>query len=282
MAFWWHVALSLSQKPRVIFISMALALFALPSAAGVCPDLPDQPDMSLQEAEFKAAWRWFAEPYSVYDYAGQRERAPLGLGHLRVGPSGDGYYDWPRKIVLPLWQEPGGKFLAWVRSGLVIPADGTKAFPLSGAGVVETDYEQSTIIIRAVEGDWLQLRYRVGEEGLTWAHRCHLELGEINLSYQSWQELLFEHGDWLSFRADVPHMLRAGPSTDSEKIAIIGLDHKLKLQNIEGDWMQVEVTQPDLTCTSSDQKFSVTTHTGWVKWRDNEVGPWVWYYTRGC
>ena len=267
---------------RLTFLSSIIICFALSASAGECPELPEQPAISQQETEFKAAWKWFSEPYSVYDYAVSRDHAPLGVGHLKVEYTDHGYYDWPSKIILPLWNEPDGEFLAWIRSGLVLPADGAEVFPLSGAGVVETDYEQSTIIITEVQSDWLRLRYKTGADGIAWAHRCYLDLGQIDLTYQSWQELLTEHGDWLSFRADVSHVLRAEPNIDSEKVTMIGLDHKLTLLKIEGDWMEVEVTQPDWTCTGPDQPFIGTTHQGWVKWRDDEVGPWVWYYTRGC
>ena len=194
----------------------------------------------------------------------------------------DGYYDWPRKIVLPIWETPGGSLLAWVRAGLVIPVDGTVFSPLSGAGMVETGYEQLTIVIIEEHGDWLKLRFKAGADGVGWVHRCHLDLGEISLVYQRWQELLRTKGDWLHFRTDVAHSLRAEPTVESRRITSIGLDHKLKLLQIEGDWMQVEVTQPDWTCTGNDQPFRGTTHKGWVKWRDDRVGPWVWYYTRGC
>jgi hypothetical protein len=267
---------------KITLLSLTLIFFALSAIAGECPELPDQPEISQHEIEFKAAWQWFAEPYSVYDYAGSRDRAPLGVGHLKVEYTDHGYYDWPRKIVLPLWHKPGGEFLAWLRGGLVISADGAEPFPLSGPGMVETEYEQSTIIVTEVQGNWLKLCYRTGTDGIAWAHRCYLGLGEILLGYQSWQELLTEHGEWLNFRADVPHVLRAGPSTGSENVTVIGLDHKLTLLKIEGDWMQVEVTQPDWTCRGSDQPFTGKTHRGWVKWRDDEIGPWVWYYTRGC
>lgn len=214
--------------------------------------------------------------------AGSRDRAPLGVGHLKAEYTTDGYYDWPRKIVLPVWEDPGGELLAWVRSGQVIPADGSPPYPLSGAGMVETDYEQLTFIVSEEKDGWLQLRFKAGDDGVGWTHRCRLDRGEIALSYQSWQELLREKGEWLHFRAEVPHALREGPTTKSRHITWIGLDHKLKLLQIEGNWMRVEVTQPDWTCTGPDQPFTGTTHEGWVKWRDDTVGPWVWYYTRGC
>lgn len=270
---------------RRTLLILSLALITIPAIEAIaanCPTLPEPPQTTKQETDFRAAWQWVSEPYSIYEYAGSRDQSPLGIGHLKIDYTDDGYYDWPRKIALPIWDHPDGSVLAWIRSGLVIPTDGAAAFPLSGAGMVETDYEQLTFVVIEEAGDWLRLRFKVGEGGVGWVHRCHLQLGKIHLSYQSWQELLTEKGDWLHFRTDVVHSLRAEPSAASSRVTTIGLDHKLKMLKIEGDWMQVEVTQPDWTCTGPDLPFEGTTHKGWVKWRDDRTGPWVWYYTRGC
>jgi hypothetical protein len=64
---------------------------------------------------------------------------------------------------------------------------------------------------------------------------------------------------------------------------MIGLDHKLIMVEVEGDWMRVKVEQPDLTCTGDSRSdLKPAMHEGWVKWRDEKKGPWVWVYTRGC
>ncbi len=265
-----------------IFLTLILTLVAIPTIATNCPTLPEQPLITEQETNFQAAWQWVSEPYSVYEYVGNRDQAPLGVGHLRVEYTSEGYYDWPRKIVLPVWDTPGGSLLAWVRGGLVIPTDGAAPYPLTGAGMVETDYEQLTFIIIEQKDEWLKLRLKSGVDGVGWVHRCHLGVGDISLAFQSWQELLKEKGDWLHFRSGVVHSLREEPTINSRRITSIGLDHKLKMLQIVGDWMQVEVTQPDWTCTGPDQSFQGTTHKGWVKWRADQTGPWVWYYTRGC
>jgi hypothetical protein len=38
----------------------------------------------------------------------------------------------------------------------------------------------------------------------------------------------------------VPHILRTSASVESERVTTIGLDHKLVLLDIRGDWMKVE------------------------------------------
>lgn len=92
-----------------------------------------------------------------------------------------------------------------------------------------------------------------------------------------------DHADWLHFRSRVPHALRREPDESSPRITWIGLDHKLVLRELRGDWMRVGVEQPDLTCGGEPDKGTpVLRHEGWVKWRDDRLGPWVWVYTRGC
>lgn len=94
--------------------------------------------------------------------------------------------------------------------------------------------------------------------------------------------MLVEHGDWLHFRARVPHALRAAPRERSRRITWIGLDHELTLIERRDDWLRVRVRQPAWTCVSPGHEFKGRIDVGWVKWRDDETGPWVWYYTRGC
>ncbi len=190
---------------RRALITLILTLIAIPAIATNCPTLPDQPPTTKQETSFQATWQWVSEPHSVYEYVGNRDQAPLGIGHLRAVSASEGYYDWPRKIVLPVWDTPGGSLLAWVRGGLVIPTDGSTSYPLSGAGMVETDYEQLTFIITEQKNEWLKLRFKAKDDGVGWVHRCHLGVGDIRLAYQRWQELLREKGDWLHFRSAIDY-----------------------------------------------------------------------------
>ena len=101
---------------RKACFTLALTLIAIPAIATDCQVLPSQPDITKHETDFRADWQWVSEPYNVYEYAGSRDQAPSGIGHLSMEYTDDGYYDWPRKIVLPVWKTPGGSLLAWVRA----------------------------------------------------------------------------------------------------------------------------------------------------------------------
>lgn len=123
--------------------------------------------------------------------------------------------------MLPVWDRPEGAFSAWVYAGIVHPVDGRSPYRLTGAGMVEADYEHQTI------------------------HR----IGKI--------------GDWLHFRARVPHALRAAPRERSRRITWIGLDHELTLIERRDDWLRVRVRQPAWTCVSPGHEFKGRIDVGW-------------------
>ena len=63
----------------------------------------------------------------------------------------------------------------------------------------------------------------------------------------------------------------------------VGGDHDgyhLEVLALEGDWMRVSVVEPSDYC--ADEGMVPQRREGWVKWRGPDVGPWIWYYTRGC
>ena len=218
------------------------------------------------------------KPYSISQTVPHYYDAPLGLGILEVADNGkDHFYDWMFELELPLWAGPDtARPLGWLKQGLVLGAP--PATPISGAGMVETGYEHTGFIIWEIRNDWFKIKLAKG--AFAWTHRCHLGSSKIHLNYVSWPKFLRRHGNWLHFRKPVTHRLRAAPNLTARRVTTIGLNHKLVLLDIKGDWMKVDVSQPDLTCGGT-QHAQPLRHRGWVKWRDS-AGPWVYFYTRGC
>ena len=249
----------------------------LRAAGAECPAVPVKPERTERAAPEQPR---SLDPYSIAQTVSHYYDAPLGLGFLEViDEQNRRFYDWMFEVELPLWQGPDEMHpLGWLSRGEIFTASGVE--PLTGAGMVETGYERTSFIVWDSHADWLKLR--LTGDLYAWSHRCHLEAEGIRLEYVAWQSFLRRHSDWLHFRKPVPHVLRAAPGTESDRVTTIGLNHKLVMLDIRGDWMQVEVEQPDLTCNGSDaDKGQVARHHGWVKWRD-ERGPWVYIYTRGC
>ena len=268
-----------NHEMLTLFVLIGFSTAALAANCPVPPDMPERIHTDGSE-------RTLASPYSARDAAGSFGDMALGVGYLHVegadDPSGALYYDWPVHVIAPFWSAPEEtSFAGWLRNGQVYP-HGSNPLPLSGAGLVETDYEQSSFIVWEQSGDWLRVRVLPAWPDI-WLNSCHLRIGAAKLRYDPWETFIRQHGDWLHFRADVPHNLRASPDATSNRVTVVGLDHKLVLMELEGDWMRVKVQQPDLTCSAmSDDSARAAEHEGWIKWRDESKGPWVWTYTRGC
>lgn len=249
-------------------------LLGLPAAGRAldCPALPAAP------AADTAAAPALAPPYSVYEAAGGSYEAPLGIGRLHVPEDGPQAYDWLQHVRLPLWQQPdAAPFLGWLVQGRLATAK-PGSVPLTGAGLVETSYEQSSFIVWEQRGSgWLRLRLAPGQEA--WTHSCHLAHGAA-LRFQPWEDFLQGHGDWLHFRGEGPQLLRAAPDATARVVARSGGDDKLTWLERRGDWLRVRLQQPDTSCSEPDARSTV--HEGWVKWRDDKMGPRLWIYTRGC
>jgi hypothetical protein len=270
------------RKLLVLFVLLVLA----PVAAGAmdCPKLPAIPIPAAEDLDFQNSWQGVAHPHMARDAVGTDEEPAYGYGYLDILDE-NYYYDWISQMVLPLWNAPDeASFEGWIHSGRVYSDGEDLPYALTGAGLVETEYERSSLIVHEALADgWFKIRLKPGKDGEAWTHQCHLGIGKARLTYKSWDSFLREHGDWLHFRSQVTHMLRERPGIESPLVTVIGLDHKLKLLEVQSDWMRVVVEEPDQTCDSlAGLEIEVSSHEGWVRWRDDEMGPWVWVYTRGC
>ena len=219
-----------------------------------------------------------------------RANAPLGVGHLRPADEApNAGHDWLANTLLPLYRGPDGPHWGWLAHGWLLSNDGsTRPFPSDC--LVETSYESSSMILTEWRDDgWFRIAGEkpcVGESGgeeALWSHRSLLDLGEHELTAQLWPDFFFlDEVSPLSFRQpEIPHALRSGPSADTERITWIGAAHSMEPLQVAGDWMRVRVTQPSNYCISPEDWEGVE-HEGWVRWRDQEKGPWVFIWSRGC
>lgn len=268
-----------------ITLRFLLALFFNASlSANECPAIPPVYTPDAADLEFQSTWQSVAEPHLARYAVKSGEKPNYGIGNLNSSNSSEHYYDWMRHVTLPLWSAPDeSTFYGWLHGARVHPAQDATVYPLTGAGLVETDYEfASFIVYEALDDGWLRIKLKPGSDGYGWTHQCHLGLGKVSLTFQKWESFLKKHGEWLHFRSQVPHSLRKHPNRESTRVTKIGLDHKLIFHEFNGDWMRVTVEQPDNTCNGESEQPPASVHTGWVKWRDTRVGPWVWVYARGC
>ncbi len=215
-------------------------------------------------------------------------RAYVGVGHLTsVHAYGWG---WQDNVQFPLFATPDGKEKGWIANGwLLVHGASEGVVPLGTTGMIETGYEMPTFIVLEARSDgWLNIRYRPGNdkaEGTAWVHECYLPQDQHAMRFEPWESLFL--GDSISplfFRTKVRHALRAGPGVEHERVRWVPADpdaYALEPLEVQGDWMRVRVKVPSDYCAGPDE-VKAQVHEGWIKWRDAEIGPWVWYYTRGC
>lgn len=292
-----------SGRSRVRAAALAAALAAgvvggrSPGAVGQetgCPTFPYLPTTLVPDSAPSAT------SYRVM--GGFAGRGHLGVGHLLPPDSAWGW-GWQDRVRLALYEEPGGRLRGWIFDGwLVELGAGARAVPLQTAAMLETAYEEASFLVVEARADgWLRVQVLpppgfdpaadsyprlIGDpvETAAWTPRCHLGASGVGLAYETWAELFLRLGRPLFFREEVPHALRARPGVEAERLRWIPADryeHRLEPLEVMGDWMRVSVRVPSDYCVGPDE-IETREAEGWVQWRGPELGPWVWYYTRGC
>jgi len=195
--------------------------------------------------------------------------------------------EWLAEVEFPLFVEPGGALAGWVMNGWWVEVGAGPPRRLESGPMVETGYETASwIALEAGENGWVRLRLLDpggAGDGTAWVLACHLAASDPPLAFTPWEEWLAGPGP-IFFRTAAAHALRAGPrAADALLSWIRGNDHDAMLEPLEvrGEWMKVRVTRPSTYCVS-DPSPAVRVDEGWIRWRDEEMGPWVWTFTRGC
>jgi hypothetical protein len=264
-------------------LPVALRFFGLgvpPSPFQACPPglaslaIAASPDTTPQERPYTSL--------SVYDPA-----VDLGIGYLRPTDDARASWSWTDSVALPLFRQAGGDPYAWIVRGWVVSSGGDEVTPLEVEARVETDYENASfVVLRAPEADgWTRIRYATGDSGIAWTHACFFSRGPAALEVVRWEDRFMSPDvSPLYFRFPGPHALQASPGENGARLqAIDGRAGGYALHPLEvaGDWMRVEAVVPSDYCAEADAPPATRTE-GWIRWRDDAVGPRVWYFTRGC
>ncbi|MGH7565390.1 MAG: hypothetical protein ACREK2_01025 [Gemmatimonadota bacterium] len=225
-----------------------------------------------------------SEPSPYHPARGMGMELDLGIG--AVGPADEPEMgaDWVPAVELPLFDSPGGRVAGWIANGWWVHA-ATPPERLDTEGMVETGYETASwIALEESGGGWIRIRFESaaasGQDGSAWASVCHLSASDPPLAFRRWEERL---GDLLFFRTRSAHALRAGPGITRVRRSWIRAeeDPMLERLDVRGDWMRVRVTRPSTYCVA-EASVEPRVEEGWIRWWDEEMGPWVWYFTRGC
>ena len=207
----------------IFVVQLTVAGFAVEALAADCP----APAMRRADLTPPArpAQPPSLDPYSITWTVAHYYDAPFGLGFLEAkAEKNNHYHDWMFELALPLWRSPDtSQPLGWLMGGQVYTDKGMK--PLTGAGMVETEYEHTSFIIWETRKEWLKLK--LTRDLYVWVPQCHLGAGKIRLDFVPWQAFFRRHANWLHFRRPVPHKLRSSPDAGSTLVTTIGTNHKL-------------------------------------------------------
>lgn len=216
----------------------------------------------------------------------------LGVGHLRPrdlsfleAPNRDESpflgANWLQAAAIPIYTEPNGNHWGWIISGWLIP-NGAEPIALGSDAsflMLQTYDDLFSFPVTQIRQDgWFQFQYT--PVGKAWAHVDHLNLGRIDLAIESWEKRFLDVG-WVEFRRHgLSQSLQTTPgANNSDILGLVGPDSFIEPIAFEGDWMQVRVTQPTDGCTFLP---GAVTQEGWMRWRNADSEPLIWYPPKGC
>ncbi|MBE9156960.1 hypothetical protein IQ265_08980 [Nodosilinea sp. LEGE 06152] len=211
----------------------------------------------------------------------------IGLGHLRptslssAGPNAPQLgAEWLRGVALPIYPTPESEHWGWLINGWLVPND---ADPLAigrdaAFSMVQTDQQIYTFPVLEVRPDgWFRFQYTPA--GTAWAHTSHLDLGAVSLTVETWEASL-ESAARIQFRRPgLSQPMRLAPTGTAPLQALVGPNSIIQPLDLDGDWLQVRVTQPAQGCTPLPGS---STEEGWVRWRSETDVPLIWFAVTDC
>jgi hypothetical protein len=188
--------------------------------------------------------------------------------------------NWLQATAIPIYVEADGRHWGWILNGWLVP-NGQDPIALgrdASFSMLHTYYALFSFPVTQIREDgWFQFQYTPA--GRAWAHVDHLNLGRMDLAIERWENRFLEQG-WVEFRRHgLSQPLHASPGEADDIQGLIGPESFIEPLAFEGDWMQVRVTQPADGCTFLPGAVS---QEGWMRWRNGEGKPLIWYPPKGC
>jgi hypothetical protein len=215
----------------------------------------------------------------------------IGIGHLRPANMNSLKTNvwqtspllnaqWLQGVVVPIYVGPDAEHWGWLVNGWLIP---------NGYDPIAVGRDATFSMVQAYRGlysfpvmevrpdGWFRFQYTPA--GTAWAHLSHLGLGPTELTVETWEDWVGEVSQ-IEFRSHgVSQALRAAPDGAEPLQSLIGPNSIIEPLDVEGDWMRVRVTQPAEACTPLP---GANSEEGWMRWRDSDQNPLVWYPAEEC
>lgn len=206
----------------------------------------------------------------------------VGIGHLRPrdleGLSGNGAA-WLRSVILPLYAAPGGDHWGWIYQGWLVPKDQPYlAIGRDASFTMVRAYDNlyTIPVLEARPDGWLRIQYT--SRGSAWVHTSQFGLGDIALSAEGWEGLLQSQAAVYFLEEGKAQTLRSQPQEANNVVSLIDTGSLIEPLSVEGDWMRVRVTRPVAAC---EPLTGATVTEGWLRWREANGQPLVWYSPDG-
>jgi hypothetical protein len=217
--------------------------------------------------------------------------ADIGIGHLRPAninslKTNDWQNSplinaqWLQGIALPIYVGPGGDHWGWLVNGWLIPNGSTPIAVGRDATFSMVQAYQGLYSFPVVEmrpDGWFRFQYTPA--GTAWSHVSQLNIGPTELVIETWEDWVSEVPQIEFRKHGVSQPLRSAPNLDEPLQSLVGPNSLIEPLEVEGDWLRVRVTQPAEGCTALPGS---NTEEGWMRWRDSEQSPLVWYPAEEC
>lgn len=213
----------------------------------------------------------------------------VGVGQLRPqdlsvlsSNQADSFADanWLRRVALPIYVEPNGPHWGWIINGWLVP-DGYDPIAIGRDAAFSMLHTYANLyafpVMEVREDGWFRFQYTPA--GTAWAHLSHLNLGDIELTVEPWEDRFLQVGQLEFRRHGISQPLRSQPDPSQELIYLVGPNSLIEPLEFEGDWMRVRIVQPSDGCQALP---GAVTEEGWMRWRNGSDRALVWYPSKDC
>lgn len=271
---------------------LSWAVFALPGPAQEAPlptaspaAIPAEPTrVPTPPLPLPAPDAFAPNPAGIVDLTEDRE-IDLGIGHLRPQDLSfltqpEDYADqlgvgWLQTVELPLYVSPEGPHWGWLYRGWLIP-NGQPYLAIgrdAGFAMLRSFDNLLTFPVLEIRQDgWFRVQYTPG--GSAWAHTSQLNLGDLPLTVETWEDRLESEAALYFRQAGGSRVLRSQPAAATNVISFINDSSLMAPLAFDGDWMRVRVTRPAAAC---QPLTGARSDEGWIRWRSEAGSALVWY-----
>lgn len=219
-----------------------------------------------------------------------------GLGFIGTLPfptKPEQYYNlidfWGTGFNFPVFSQADDKaFLAWLVDGRYVQGETISAFEITSLPEIGYEVNSFTVLEMHADTGWMKLQFKLLNEKQwrnVWTNNRYLKKSKTPLGFMPWGAFLKQKSIFFRTQNKAGYSLRSAPDAESKTLKLIKGNaeaYTIDVLEIKDDWMKINYYSPacgtclEITCDTK------TVITGWIKWRQESLGPKLWFYSRGC